>query len=422
MKSLGKVFVLLVSFSSFSFAQGEGALPFTLLHQSPLLLGAGQVGVSVPNDEVLGFYYNPAILGYSARNNHAAISFMPTKTEWFFSPNISYKNYGLNFGYNLKDSQFNLPFSIGVGYLHNTFSYGKTPITNIEHPDGIGSVENYDAFDCFSLGVELDYFLKFNFGISLKSFDSKLGSNNVNEKPKAYSAEGIMFDYGGLVILPISELWMNNLNYNIDKSTSITPIANLSFGYSLTNVGDDVFYIDNAQFDPLSRTARLGYTFELGADIQLNNTKLNLFKYSFTAEANDILVNSKRGADGNLIENYEQYQSGIGDINISDNLINLRSNNGVILHKGHIFRFFDTVIFTLGSFNGKGYSSPRETNGFGFTSDGILKLLSTKIDEPTMKYIFEHFEIKYHSSNVNFYGDYQTNFEGLSIHFKGFEI
>ncbi len=420
MKSLLGIILLLFSLLNFSFAQGEGALPFTTIQQSPLLLGAGQIGVSVPNDEVLGFYFNPAILGYSARNNHASISFMPSKTAWDLPPqfqinsNFTFNNYGMNFGLNLAESKFELPISIGVGYLHNKFDYGKFILTSEYGPASIGEVENYDAFDSFSLGVGIDYFLKFNLGISLKSFNSKISGRLVRSNAEPYSVNGTIFDYGALIILPISELFMENINFNISKLTILKPIANFSMGYSLANIGDEIYYVDPSQSDPFSRTARLGYTFEVGSDLFLKDVKLNLFKYSFTTEANDILIER--------ISGNSQYQSGIGDINFSDHLINLRSDDKVMVHKGHILRLFDTVILTYGSFDGRGYHSPRETNGIGFTTNGLFKLLNNHIQEPSLNYIFEHFVIEYFNSDVEFFETFQTNFDGLSISFRGFEI
>ncbi len=77
-----KILAFVLYSTSIIFSQ-TGALPSANLQQSPLLIGSGNIGVGIPNDDVLGFYVNPAILGYSARNNHASISIMPTKTNWF---------------------------------------------------------------------------------------------------------------------------------------------------------------------------------------------------------------------------------------------------------------------------------------------------------------------------------------------------
>lgn len=400
------------------YSQGEGALPFTTLQQSPLLFGAGQIGVSIPNDDVLGFYLNPAILGYSARENHASISFMPNKTEWFswgWNDNEpTFNNFGFNVGYNLKSSQLNLPISIGFGYIHNKFIYGKHFYTSDYSPEIIDEMEDYDLFNSFSLGIGFDYFVRINLGVSLKSFDSQLGGAITNDQPIKYSVDGTMFDYGALLTIPVSDLLIKDKNYQLDNSLEIKPTANFSIGYSLSNVGDKIFYVDESQKDPLSRTARLGYTIDLGLDLKVVEKTINLVNYSFTAEAQDIMVKSDSLG--------MSYQSGFGDISISDNIIKLKSDENVIVHKGHIIKFFDTVIFTSGRFFGHGYSTVRKTSGIGFTSTGIFNLLNNYTDNNVLNYITKHFVIDYFNADVEFFESVDTNFETISIYYRGFEF
>ena len=419
MKKHAKLFLLFLLLSTIKiYSQGEGALPFTTLQQSPLLLGAGQIGAAIPSDDVIGFYYNPAILGYTSLNNHASIYFMPNNTN--LAPPVEYvtiNNYGLGLGYNLKTTKLDLPISLGLGYIHNKIDYGRYPIYTNQEPVIVEETESYDLFDCFSLGIGIDYYIKFNLGISLKSFESQLGGRFVDGAVQKYLADGTMLDYGALLIFPISDLLLKNVKFEIDNSNKISPITNFSIGYSLTNVGDEIFYVDEAQKDPLSRTARLGYTFDLGFDLELKEAKINLINYSFTAEANDILIESRDELHPNLA-----YQSGLGDNNISDDLISLKSNNKIVLHRGHIFRFLDTFILTSGSFNGRGYAEPRETNGLGFTTKGIFKLINSSSDNCTIKYITNHFVIEYFKANLDYIENNQINFDGLSIHFVGFEI
>ncbi|MCB0750634.1 MAG: hypothetical protein KDC52_04105, partial [Ignavibacteriae bacterium] len=181
MKKYAKLFLLFLLVSTVKlYCQGEAAIPFVTLQQSPMLLGAGQIGAAIPDDDAIGFYYNPAILGYSSRNNHASIYFMPSKTDWFFSSQNKFKNYGFNLGYNLKSTKLDLPISVGLGYIHNRFDYGKEQIMTTQNPEGISEYESYDLFNCFSLGVGIDYFLKLNLGISLKSYESQLGGRIIN--------------------------------------------------------------------------------------------------------------------------------------------------------------------------------------------------------------------------------------------------
>ena len=61
-----KRFVLLLILSSSIlnsniYSQGEEALWSSTIQQSILLIGAGQIGTAIPNNDVLGFNLNPAI-------------------------------------------------------------------------------------------------------------------------------------------------------------------------------------------------------------------------------------------------------------------------------------------------------------------------------------------------------------------------
>ena len=62
-----------------SYAQGSSAVPFLSLQQSPFLQGAGATGVAVITEDPLGFYYNPAILGVTAKTNHISTLFLTKK-------------------------------------------------------------------------------------------------------------------------------------------------------------------------------------------------------------------------------------------------------------------------------------------------------------------------------------------------------
>lgn len=382
-----------------------GALPLMTIQQSPLLLGAGQIGAAIPNDDVIGFYFNPAILGYSSRNNHVSIHFMPSKTKWIYNyPQLTFNNLGLNFGYNFKQSNLQLPISLGLGYLYNKFYYGKSKISTAQNPEGIDAAEAYDSFNAFSLGLGFDYYVKLNIGISLKTFNTVLSTDpNVI----IHKADGTMIDYGTLLILPISDIFLNPRKFNLLK-----PNFDISAGYSLSNCGNEITYSDLNQTEPISRTVRVGYTANFGLDIFLDDVKFNLFNYSFTAEAQDLLINF-------FDEGSYKYKSGIGDINISKNLFSLKSSNNVIIHKGHIFKFLDSFILTSGRFFGNGYYSSRKTYGFGFSSKGIFNLLSKISDDASLHYILNNFTMEYHNANVEFFSGYPTIFDGISVRFEG---
>lgn len=82
MKRLILISLFFFLFNLLTFAQGEAALPGQTLQRSLPLIGAGQIGAAKPNNDPIGYYLNPAILGYSSQNNHASIYFMPSKADW----------------------------------------------------------------------------------------------------------------------------------------------------------------------------------------------------------------------------------------------------------------------------------------------------------------------------------------------------
>ena len=393
-----------------SFSQGEAALPFLELQQSPLLLGAGQIGVSIPMSDPLGFYYNPAQLGYFSRDNNFSMLALPQKTKWlkYFAPNIdlSFNTYGMTAGYNF-NNKYNLPLSIGIGYIHNRVNYGEYVINN-------STSESYDAFDCYSLGASYNYFLLFNLGLSVKSYDSQFNDLPVGEINQTSKVSGTAFDFGTLIIAPVSNLLFENVKYNLDPNSYIKPKFDLSLGYSILNMGKKVVYVDQAQANPIPRTARLGYTLDFGIDLLTNQIKLNAFNYSFTAEAEDILINSDEMG-------FHSYQGMLGDINFGKNLIDLKGDQNVVVHRGHIFRFFETIIITSGRYNRHGFNNYK-SNGFGFSSEGIFKLLSRSIKNSAIGFIANHLAIEYFHSNNFVDTNFETNFQGLALYFKNFTL
>ena len=393
-----------------SFSQGEAALPFLELQQSPLLLGAGQIGVSIPMSDPLGFYYNPAQLGFFSRENNFSMLALPQKTKWlkYFAPNLnlSFNTYGVTAGYNF-NNRYNLPLSIGIGYIHNRMNYGEYVSNN-------STSESYDAFDCYSIGASYNYLLLFNLGFSIKSYDSHLSDLPVGENNQIPAATGTAFDFGTLIIAPVSNLLFENVKYNLDPNSYIKPKFDLSLGYSILNMGKEVVYIDQAQADPIPRTARLGYTLDFGIDLFTDQIKLNAFDYSFTAEAEDILINSDEMG-------FHSYQGMLGDINFGKHLIDLKGDQNVVVHRGHIFRLFETVIITSGRYNGKGFNNYK-SNGFGFSSEGIFKLLSRSIANSVIGFIANHLAIEYFHSNNFVDTNFETNFQGLAFYFKNFSL
>ncbi len=393
------------------FAQGEAAVPFLEFQQSPLLLGAGWTGAAIPVKDASGFYYNPAQLGYFSRENNFSVFFMPQKTSWmpYFNIPSNFSSYSAAAGYNFKTSDDGLPLSIGIGYMHSKFDFGTRMITLPGNPPRFNSYSTYDSFNCFSVGASYDYYLQFNLGFSIKSFTSNIGQN--------YEATGTAYDLGAMITAPISKLLFDDSKFELGSNSFFKPKFDFTLGYSLTNLGRKISYIDPAQSDPIPRTARLGYTFDFGLELTSGLIKnLNVLEYSFTAEAEDILIN--RDDYGN-----SSYKNIFGDISIGDNLIALEGNSNVVVHRGHIFRLFDTIIIISGRRDGKSFDeNGRESNGFGISTEGLFKLFNSTVDDPTIKYISSHFALEYYNTNVFSSSPLETNLKGVILNYKGLKF
>jgi hypothetical protein len=246
-------------------------------------------------------------------------------------------------------------------------------------------------------------------GISLKSF-----SSNLVEK---FHLSSTAFDFGAMITVPVSKLFFDNSKLEIGSQSFIKPKFDFTLGYSLTNVGKKVFYVDPAQSHPIPRTARLGYTFDLGFEFSSSWVKnLNVLNYSFTAEAEDILTS--RDNYGNT-----EYQNIFGSIGIGKNLISLKSDHGVFVHMGHIFKLFETIIIISGRRDGFRYDeNGSKSNGFGLSTEGLFKVLKASVDDKITKYITKHFAIEYYDANIFASSYMETNLKGLVLNYRGFEF
>ena len=98
-----------------------------------------------------------------------------------------------------------------------------------------------------------------------------------------------------------------------------------------------------------------------------------------------------------------------------------KGDQNVVVHRGHIFRFFETIIITSGRYNGHGFNNYK-SNGFGFSSEGIFKLLSRSIENSAIGFIANHLAIEYFHSNNFVDTNFETNFQGLALYFKNFTL
>lgn len=394
----GILFAIL--FQSNNLAQGEAAVPFLLLNPSPSLSAMGATGTALPTNDPFGFLWNPAQLGYTSQTNNLSFIFYPSPVDWIpvFNTDIELNSFAFNVGYNFKKI-IGFPLSFGFGYSNVKFNYG-TFYYPFPSPVPPTYFEPKDSYNAYSFGVGLDYYVQFSIGYTIKNVKSDL-SNNI-------SAETTVNDFGILLNVPVIKLIDENLLWTIDGNLKGQPTLDFSLGYSESNIGDDIVYIDQAQADPLPRIDRTGYGLSAGFDLISNNFAINAFNISFTVEADDILVS--RDTTGHF-----EYQSTLSDLQFWKNIVEIEGNDKIVSHAGTKVEFVESVSLYFGHFSGRGYYV-RETNGYEIRAKGLFKLWALWAKEPITDFFRDHFDIIYYNTNYFANHDFETKMTGLAFY------
>lgn len=390
------------------FPQGEAAIPFLMLPLSPSSMAMGATGTALPNDDPFGFLYNPAQLGHSSRTNNLSYIFFPSKVEWLkdLGADLELKGYALNIGYNLTE-EIGFPVSVGLGYTRSEMDFGTfyTPM---------GSSKSRDYYQAFSLGVGVDYYMQLSIGYTYKDVTSILADMPTGNETNRASAETSVYDFGVLLNVPVLKLIDENFTFG--ETLKLKPVLNFSLGYARTNVGDFVHYIDPRQADPLPRTDRLGYGINFGMDLIDDRLSINTINISFTAEAEDILIDAKWTGQDSTSRVTKEYQTTLSDLRFWKNVVNIEGDEKIVSRRGLMLEIFETITIYDGHFSGRGYDI-RETKGIGLRAKGLFKLYAYWANDPIMDFLAEHIDIRYYDTDY-FSGHWlETNITGLSIHF-----
>ena len=395
--------LFILNFFSLTIAQGGYGLPFLNLNPSTRATGLGWTGVSNPTDDPLGFYFNPAMLGNSSQQNNISIEFNPGANNWGNFEDFKYSNFGFNLGYNFKDLLNGLNLSAGAGFIHSNFDFGANERV-------------YDCYNAYGLGLSIDYYILLSLGINFKDINSEV----VSGFPffRTYKLDATALDYGIHLVIPVIKLIDDEFSFTLSENSKLKPVFNYNLGYSRLNIGDEIYYIDPVQKDPLPLTARLGQTFRFGIDFEGKNIFINIINYDLILEAQDLLVERETFSSPNF-----SYQGMFGDIEFEKHLIQLKGDENVIVHKGHSISLVETVTILLGSFHGRGYQFNPKTNGLLFTTKGLFKWLNSELETDFIQYISRHIDVRFITSTIfDGEGGLETDLYSLSLHFANFSF
>jgi hypothetical protein len=247
MKTL--IFVILILFiilnSGKLYCQGQTAMPFLIVDPFAKAGGIAGAYVSATSDASAQFY-NPACLVrtnlFSADLNHL---------EWL--PQYNFNDLNLF----QTSVAFRIPSYGHFGIYFTRFNLGENIWTD-ETGAELGTFNSYEW--CLSLGYADFLSNQFSIGVNLKLISSNLSDATLGTADRDRNASGIAIDIGilGQNILSKYCYKRRYLNKNFSKWTLHRQPPGVSFGISISNIGNKVTYIDKGQADPLPQYLRLG--------------------------------------------------------------------------------------------------------------------------------------------------------------------
>ncbi len=395
------------------------AVPFLEINSSPEANAQGCTSISRISDDPYAINFNPAHLGFSSEQTNVTYSFYPTKTQWFPSfglPDFTFNSYAASGGINF-EKYLSLPLSLGVAYSRVDLNYGMINRTGITSPDINDTYNSEEHNNAYSIGFGLDMGVRVAVGFTLRKITSNLGSYTIGNSLELYTigtTSAWSEDYGLLIDVPIVDL----VAKKSELLPGIAPLCDVSFGTALTNVGDKMTYI--AQADALPRTITVGTTIDLGIKYAPTNHKLLTITWS--RESSSLLV----GHSDTLGTSY--YRGGFGDINFFKNIIGgkqtTQTENGITyavteLAQGWQFGLGEVIYFRGGSFQNTG-NMIITTSGIGIRASGIFKFLEDfHVPEPALvALLHRHFDIRYDYCKYHAMDDNPldgTNFSSISL-------
>ncbi|MCB0751868.1 MAG: PorV/PorQ family protein, partial [Ignavibacteriae bacterium] len=245
MKKLLMILVLmpiLLLFTNKAQAQGEAAVPFLLLAPDSRAGGIGESGGGL-GDNSAAIFWNPAGIAFLT-GSEASI----THSNWLpqfglsdlFYDYLTYRQYVEEIDGSVTSS---------ITYMN----FGEFIRTGEGSSDPIGKFRSFDA--ALTLGYATKLHNDWGLGLNFRLIHSKLSDKGAGNESGEGVATSVSFD--------IATIWRpEKLNLPL-----IGDFGNrFSLGVNVSNIGPKIYYIDQAQADPIPTNFRLGLAFRLMED------------------------------------------------------------------------------------------------------------------------------------------------------------
>ena len=402
---ISAVLVLICICSLSGHAQGEAAVPFLLFSPSAEANGMGGTTMAIPRFDPTASVFCPAQVGISALTTNVRLGFYPTHSglpAGYALQDMSYTAWAASAGVLLNDF-VDLPFRVGIGLAYHRVDedLGTFTLTGSSGPVPIGTFEAHENASGIVIGVGIEYLLRLGFGYTFRSVESHLSPVGTEQESGNGEASGNVNDYSFLLDAPLVSIVEEIAGARLLSSETVQPFLDLAGGLGWNNVGDKLVYVDPAQADPFPRTARTGIALRGGVRIG-RETDWEIISAAWSREAEDLLVTKKQNGTW-------EYQSGLGDIQFGENVIQGRSNDDVTLRSGWQVQLGE--IFTYRNGSVKAYNT-YDTRGYTVQLAGFLKGITGMLGREAPEWLTfarDHVDMQYHSA------DYKAQPEGTNL-------
>ncbi len=227
------VCALIMSYGNLK-AQGEAAVPFLLIAPDSRAGGIGESGGGLA-DNSSAIFWNPAGIAFLTGSE-----FGFTHSEWLpqfkldlFYDYATYRQYIDDLGGSITAS---------ITYMN----YGEFVRTGSNDPTPLGTFRSFDA--ALTLGYATKIGNDWGLGFNFRVIHSRLADKPTEEEQGKGVATSVSFDIG--------TMWR-------PEHLEIPFVGNFgnrfSAGINLSNIGPKIYYIDQAQADPIPTNFRLGF-------------------------------------------------------------------------------------------------------------------------------------------------------------------
>ena len=245
MKVIIKLIVIGILFGIFqkaTYAQGgESAVPFLLLAPDSRAGGLGESGGGLA-DNGAAIFWNPAgiafLTGSEVSITHS--NWLPQFGLDLFYDYLTYRQYV---------ESLNGSVTASITYMN----FGEFVRTGPDDPTPLGTFRSFDA--ALTLGYATKVSSDWGLGMNFRVIHSRLSDNPTAGEQGSGVATSISFD--------VAAMWRPE-NFDIPLLGNIG--NNFSLGFNLSNLGPKIYYIDQAQADPIPTNLRVGMAYQIFKD------------------------------------------------------------------------------------------------------------------------------------------------------------